>query len=465
MMKQDFDYDLLVLGGGPGGYVAAIRASRLGLKTAVIERDKLGGVCLNVGCIPSKSLIHQAKMFDSLGELESLGVTVDRKGLDYKKVYSKSRKAADTLSRGVSYLMKKNGIDVIQAEGMITGKNEISLSTGRKVTGRFIIIATGSRPKVIPGFEFDEKYVLSSTGALMLDKLPEKMLILGAGAIGVEFAYIMNSFGVEVVLVELMDRILPLEDEEISSLLARSFTKAGIKVMTGAKALSVSVEGDKARVELEDNKGTRSAVTVDKVLVAVGRTPNTDGIGLENIGIATEKGYIPVGDYYRTSVEGIYAIGDVVNTPLLAHVASKEGEIAAEDIAGISTQKRIDPLSIPGAVYCEPQVASFGLSEWRAKKEGVPYEKASFPYRGAGKSVAVGQPDGFVKVLYDPRTKELLGAHIIGADATEIIHELLLIRAAELLPEDVASMVHAHPTISEVVMEVMRAVEGKAVHV
>ncbi len=464
-MKQDFDYDLLVLGGGPGGYVAAIRASRLGLKTAVIERDKLGGVCLNVGCIPSKSLIHQAKMFDSLGELESLGVTVDRKGLDYKKVYSKSRKAADTLSRGVSYLMKKNGIDVIQAEGMITGKNEISLSTGRKVTGRFIIIATGSRPKVIPGFEFDEKYVLSSTGALMLDKLPEKMLILGAGAIGVEFAYIMNSFGVEVVLVELMDRILPLEDEEISSLLARSFTKAGIKVMTGAKALSVSVEGDKARVELEDNKGTRSAVTVDKVLVAVGRTPNTDGIGLENIGIATEKGYIPVGDYYRTSVEGIYAIGDVVNTPLLAHVASKEGEIAAEDIAGISTQKRIDPLSIPGAVYCEPQVASFGLSEWRAKKEGVPYEKASFPYRGAGKSVAVGQPDGFVKVLYDPRTKELLGAHIIGADATEIIHELLLIRAAELLPEDVASMVHAHPTISEVVMEVMRAVEGKAVHV
>ncbi|HPT78812.1 MAG TPA: dihydrolipoyl dehydrogenase [Candidatus Atribacteria bacterium] len=465
MMKQDFDYDLLVLGGGPGGYVAAIRASRLGLKTAVIERDKLGGVCLNVGCIPSKSLIHQAKMFDSLGELESLGVTVDRKGLDHKKVYSKSRKAADTLSRGVSYLMKKNGIDVIQAEGVITGKNEISLSTGRKVTGRFIIIATGSRPKVIPGFEFDEKYVLSSTGALMLDKLPEKMLILGAGAIGVEFAYIMNSFGVEVVLVELMDRILPLEDEEISSLLARSFTKAGIKVMTGAKALSVSVEGDKARVELEDNKGTRSAVTVDKVLVAVGRTPNTDGIGLENIGIATEKGYIPVGDYYRTSVEGIYAIGDVVNTPLLAHVASKEGEIAAEDIAGISTQKRIDPLSIPGAVYCEPQVASFGLSEWRAKKEGVPYEKASFPYRGAGKSVAVGQPDGFVKVLYDPRTKELLGAHIIGADATEIIHELLLIRAAELLPEDVASMVHAHPTISEVVMEVMRAVEGKAVHV
>jgi len=464
-MKQDFDYDLLVLGGGPGGYVAAIRASRLGLKTAVIERDKLGGVCLNVGCIPSKSLIHQAKMFDSLGELESLGVTVDRKGLDHKKVYSKSRKAADTLSRGVSYLMKKNGIDVIQAEGVITGKNEISLSTGRKVTGRFIIIATGSRPKVIPGFEFDEKYVLSSTGALMLDKLPEKMLILGAGAIGVEFAYIMNSFGVEVVLVELMDRILPLEDEEISSLLARSFTKAGIKVMTGAKALSVSVEGDKARVELEDNKGTRSAVTVDKVLVAVGRTPNTDGIGLENIGIATEKGYIPVGDYYRTSVEGIYAIGDVVNTPLLAHVASKEGEIAAEDIAGISTQKRIDPLSIPGAVYCEPQVASFGLSEWRAKKEGVPYEKASFPYRGAGKSVAVGQPDGFVKVLYDPRTKELLGAHIIGADATEIIHELLLIRAAELLPEDVASMVHAHPTISEVVMEVMRAVEGKAVHV
>ncbi len=464
-MKHEFDYDLLVLGGGPGGYVAAIRASQLGLKTAVIEKDKLGGVCLNVGCIPSKSLIHQAKMFGSLGELESLGVTVDRKGLDYKKVFAKSRKAADTLSRGVSYLMKKNRIDVIQAEGIITGKNEISLSTGQRITGRSMIIATGSRPKIIPGFEFDEKYVLSSTGALMLENLPEKMLILGAGAIGVEFAYIMSSFGVEVILVELMDRILPLEDEEISSLLARSFTKAGIKVMTGTKALSMSVAGDKAAVELEDDKGTRSTVTVDKVLVAVGRTPNTDNIGLENIGIKTERGFIPVGDYYRTSVEGVYAIGDVVNTPLLAHVASKEGEIAAEDIAGINTQKRIDPLSIPGAVYCEPQVASFGLSEWRAKKEGIPYEKASFPYRGAGKSVAVEQPDGFVKVLYAPQTKELLGAHIIGTDATEIIHELLLVRAAELLPEDVASMVHAHPTISEVVMEVMRAVEGRAVHV
>lgn len=463
-MEHRLDYDVILIGGGPGGYVAAIRASQLGLKAAVIEKEKVGGVCLNVGCIPSKSLIHQAEMYQSLADMEKMGVAIDRKGFDYRKVFQKSRKAADTLSKGVNFLLKKNNIDLYEATGVITGQNEVSLSNGNKLTGKNIIIATGSRPREIPGFQFDEKYVLSSTGALMLEQLPKKILIMGGGAIGVEFAYILSSFGVEVYLVELMERILPLEDEEISGILTRSFIRSKVKVLTGTKALSMEIKDEQVSVSLEDQNGRQSNITVDKILVAVGRAPNSIGIGLENLGIETEKGFIPVGDYYQTKIPGIYAIGDVINTPLLAHVASKEGEIAVEHIAGKNPSKRIDPMTIPGAVYCEPQVGSFGYSEWRAKKDDVAYEKASFPYRGAGKSVAIEQPEGMIKVLFDPKTKEILGAHCIGADATEIIHEFLLAKTAELLPEDIAAMIHAHPTISEAVMECMRAVEGWVIH-
>jgi dihydrolipoamide dehydrogenase len=404
-------------------------------------------------------------MYQNLADIEKMGIAVDRKGFDYRKVFQKSRKAADTLSKGVSFLLKKNNIDLYEATGIITGLNEVGLSNGKKLTGKNIIIATGSRPREIPGFPFDEKYVLSSTGALMQEQLPKRILIMGGGAIGVEFAYVLNSFGVEVYLVELMERILPLEDEEISGILTRSFTRNKINVMTGTKAIDMEVKDDQVFVTLEDKSGKQSVTAVDKVLVAVGRTPNSSGIGLENMRIEVEKGFIPVGDYYETKVPGIYAIGDVINTPLLAHVASKEGEIVAERIAGRKPVKRIDSMAIPSAVYCEPQVGSFGYSEWRAKKDGIVYEKAGFPYRGAGKSVAVEQPDGLVKVLFDPVTKEILGAHCIGTDATEIIHELLLAKTAELLPEDIASMIHAHPTISETVMESMRAVEGWAIHI
>ncbi|HHY82361.1 MAG TPA: dihydrolipoyl dehydrogenase [Clostridiales bacterium] len=464
-MNQSYEYDVVIIGGGPGGYVAAIRASQLGLRAAIIEKEKVGGVCLNVGCIPSKALIHQAELYRSLSAMEELGISIDRKGFDYGKVFKKSRKAADTLSKGVSYLLKKNKVDLFEGTGTIIGKNEVNLSSGRKVTGKNIIIATGSRPREVPGFPFDEKYVLSSTGALMLERLPERILIIGGGAIGVEFAYIMNSFGVKVILVELMDRILPLEDEEISNYLARIFRARGIEVMTKTKALSMEKLEDHVSVVLADNNEKHKTISVNQILVAVGRVPNSSGLGLESVGVLTDKGFIQVGDYYETNVPGIYAIGDVINTPLLAHVASKEGEIAVEHIAGLNPPKRIDPMSIPSAVYCDPQVASFGYSEWRAKQDSVEYKKASFPYRGAGKSVAVEQPDGMVKVLYDPNTKEILGAHCIGADATEIIHEILLAKTAELLPEDIANMIHAHPTISEAVMESMRTVEGWAIHI
>jgi dihydrolipoamide dehydrogenase len=460
-----FDFDLIVIGSGPGGYVTGIRAAQLGLKAAVVEKDKPGGVCLNVGCIPSKALIHEAELFRGIPSLEELGLAVDRKGFDYSKVLAKSRKAADTLSKGVQYLLKKNAVELIFAEARISGKNEVSLSNGKKATASNIVIATGSRPREIPGFAFDEDRVLSSTGALMLSELPKRVLILGAGAIGVEFTHILNAFGAEVLLVEMMERILPLEDAESVAVLDRAFRKRGVEIMTSTKAVSMKKSGTGVSVVLEGASGPRRTVETDRVLVVTGRTPNSEGIGLETVGITTEKGAIPVGDYYQTRVPGIFAIGDVIPAPLLAHVASKEGEIVAERIAGKSPPARIDPLSIPSAVYTEPQVASFGLAEWKARELGRKYVKASFPYRGAGKSVAIERTEGFIKVLLDENTKEIIGAHAVGAEATELIHELLLARSSELLPVDVADMIHAHPTLSEAVMEVMRAAEGRAIHV
>lgn len=463
-MAEHYDYDLLVIGCGPGGYVAAIRASQLGLKTAVFEKDKPGGVCLNVGCIPSKSLIHQASVFASIHALEEMGVAVDKGSLNYQKVYEKSRLAANQLSKGVRFLLKKNGIDLIEGEAVLIGPKQIQCGE-KTYTGKNILIASGSRPRSIPGFDFDESLVLSSTGAMMLKTLPKSILILGAGAIGVEFAYILNAFGVQVTLVELLDRVLPLEDGEISAAAARAFTKAGIQIKTGTKAVGMQRTDGGAQVLLEDQEGKQETVEAEKVLVAVGRAPNGADLGLDKLDIGLEKGFIPVGDYYQTQVPGVYAVGDVINSPQLAHVASKEGEIAVEHMAGHQGPKRIDPLAVPGAVYCEPQVASFGYTEEKAKAEGVSYAKAVFPYRGAGKSVAVERSEGFVKVLCDPDTKEILGAHCIGADATEILHELLLAKSAELLPEDIARMIHAHPTLSEAVMEAMRAAEGWAIHI
>jgi len=460
-----FDYDVLIIGSGPGGYVAGIRASQLGLKAAVIERDRVGGVCLNVGCIPSKAIIHQAELFRSLPALQEMGLAVDTRAFDYRHVLDKSRKAADALSKGVQFLLKKNKAELITGDAVLSGKNEVTLKDGRKISGKSIVIATGSRPRIIPGFEFDEDRVLSSTGALMLSRLPKKAIVLGAGAIGVEFSHVWNAFGVEVHLVEMMERILPIEDAEAVQVLARSFQKRGISMYTSTRAISMEKRASGVSVVLEDKAGARTTLDADQVLVVVGRTCNTDGIGLDRVGIATEKGFIPVGDYNETKVPGIYAIGDVVATPLLAHVAFKEAEMVAEHLAGKPTRPRLDPLSIPGATYCEPQVASFGLTEWKAKEKGITYAKASFPYRGAGKSVAIEQSEGFVKVLYDPKSKEILGAHVVGADATELIHELLLARTAELLPEDIAGMIHAHPTLSEAVMESMRAVEGWAIHI
>jgi dihydrolipoamide dehydrogenase len=460
----NYEYDLLVLGAGPGGYVAAIRASQLGMKAAVIEKDKPGGVCLNIGCIPSKALIHQAGLMRSRKELEGIGVKVDVSGLDYGKVFAFSRKAADTLSRGVGYLLKKNKIDLISGEGAIASAHEIEVEGHGKVSARNLLIATGSRPRSIPGFEFDEKTVLSSSGALMLEKLPGRICVLGGGAIGVEFAHIMNAFGVEVHLVEMLDQLLPLEDQEAVEVLVRSFKKRGIKIYTSTKATGYAKSGKAVKVSLEGREGKQDLV-VDQILLVVGRIPNTEGIGLEKVGIKLEQGFIPVGDYYQTSAAGIYAIGDVLRSPMLAHVASKEGEIAVEHLAGHQTPARLDANAIPGAVYSEPQLASFGYTEKSAKEAGLDFQKAVFPYRGAGKSVAIGKTEGILKLLVDKETREILGAHVVGAEATELIHEILLAKTAELLPEDIAVMIHAHPTLSEGVMEMARMAEGWVIHV
>ncbi len=458
-------YDLIVIGAGPGGYVAAIRAAQLGLKTAIVEKDNPGGVCLNWGCIPSKNLIHQAELFRSLSEMEAVGVTVDRSSLDYSKVHAKSRAVVRTLTNGVSALLKKNKIDVIAGTAVISGKGEVTIDGSRKLTGRNILLATGSHPMQVPGFEYDEKQVLSSTGLLSLTKLPTSIVILGGGAIGCEFAYVLNGFGVQVTLVEALDHILPSEDFEVCAVLENSLVRSGIDVRNQTRALAVDKTSAMVSVSLQSGNGSTQNVEAEKVLVVFGRTPNTQGLGLKEVGIKLDRrGYVEVGDYGQTNAAGIYAIGDITSTPALAHVASKEGEITVEHIAGLQPDKAIDSDAVPSAIYCVPQVAGFGLREDTARLEGISFKKSVFNYAGAGKTIAIGKPEGLVKVLCHPKTDELLGAHIVGHNATELLHELLLAHNAELLPEDIANTIHAHPTVSEALMEAMRGVNSQAIH-
>ncbi|HTX71440.1 MAG TPA: dihydrolipoyl dehydrogenase [Rectinemataceae bacterium] len=467
----DTSYDLVVIGSGPGGYVAAIRAAQLGLKVAIVEREALGGVCLNVGCIPSKALIHSASLFrEGKAALEAAGAKVDLSGFDYAAVWRGSRKAADRLSKGVGFLLKKNGVEVLKGEAKLEGPRQVGVTGIGRVDAAAIILATGSRPKTVPGFEFDEATVLSSTGALMADSLPRRLIVLGAGAIGMETAFVMNAFGVDVTVVELMERVLPLEDAESAALVAKEFQRRGVKLLTGMKASRLERGASGVVLALSDREGAESSVEADRILVAIGRTPNTEGLGLEEIGIRLERGFVPVGAWQETQVAGVYAIGDIVSTPLLAHVASKEGEIAAERIAQLlkegpaPAETHVDPLLVPNAVYCEPELASFGLSEERAIAAGRPHRVARFPYRGVGKAVATERPDGQAKLVLDPATGAILGASIVGAEATELVHELLVAARAELRLEDLADAIHAHPTLSELVMETARAGLGRAIH-
>lgn len=476
-----FEYDVAFIGAGPGGYTAAIRARQLGLKTVVVEKDKPGGVCLNIGCIPSKALIDRATKFLSLVELSEFGVKADLGSFDYGKVHDASRAAADRLSSGVDYLLKKNGVELVAGTARVAGGHQlaVSLSGGgeRSISAGAIIVAVGSRPREVPGFEFDEKRVLSSTGALMLKKLPKRLAILGAGAIGMEFAYVMSAFGVEVTVVEMLDRVLPMEDPEAGSVVRKAFEKSGVRFLVGTKAFSLDRgKGSSSPLRLSvggaGDAAASETIEVDSLLVSIGRAPNTAGLGLEEIGVRLDRGYVETGEYYQTSAAGIYAIGDIVKgEPQLAHVASAQGEIAIEHIAASlgkgrePRDKRIDLDLVPSAVYCRPQVAGFGQREDKLKAAGIAYKSSVFPFRGVGKAVAVDEAEGFVKLLTDERTGGILGAVLVGPEVTELVHELLLAKKAELLPEDVFSAIHAHPTLSEGVKEAALAAEGRAIHI
>lgn len=466
---MDKAYDIVAIGGGPGGYVAAIRAAQLGLSVMVVEKEALGGVCLNWGCIPSKNLIQQAEEFHTLTAMEKLGVKVDRSGLDYSKVQENSRAAAKTLSNGVSGLLRKNGVRVIKGTGRLAGVGKVAVTGAdgavTKVDAKNVIIATGSRPIEAEGFEFDETRVLSSTGILAMSTLPKSMVILGGGAIGCEFAFIMNAFGVEVSLVEMAEHLLPTEDHECTDLLAKSFVARGINVLTSARAKSLAKGANTVTVVLETPQGGK-IIETDRALAVFGRKPNTENIGLETVGVkADSRGFIVVGDYNQTSVKGVFAIGDVTAAPMLAHVASRGGEHAVEFIAGHPPRtKNVNAEDVPSTIYCEPQVAGFGLREDEARAKGIAIKKSVFPYRGIGKAVAMGRAEGLVKLIADPQTGAILGGHVVGLNATEIIHEMLLAKSSELLAEDLTQMIHAHPTLSEGVMEAAKGIIGKPIH-
>ncbi len=462
-------FDVTVIGAGPGGYVAAIRAAQLGLKTAIVEKKYWGGVCLNVGCIPSKALLKNAELAHLLQHrAQEFGFSFENLSLDYAVAFKRSRQVSSRLVKGVQFLMRKNKIEVYEGAGTIKSPQEVqvALNEGGETTlqTKHIIIATGHQPASIPGVEIDGSKVVDYERAILADTLPSSVIVIGSGAIGVEFSYVWNSYGVAVTLVEMLDNILPLEDEEISTELARAYKKLGIEVLTGTRVETVDTSGDGVRVTVSRN-GETQTLQADKTLMSIGVRPNVDGIGLENIGVKlAERGrFIEIDERMQTNVPGVYAIGDVTGKLMLAHVASAQGIIAAESIAGHPTME-MDYAMMPRAVYCQPQVASFGLTEEQAKEQGHKVNVGRFPFQANGKALGLGERTGFVKIIADAKYGEILGAHMIGPEVTELLPELVLAHNAELTAEEIARSVHAHPTLSEALMEAAHDVEGQAIH-
>ena len=459
-------YDVIVLGSGPGGYVAAIRASQLGLKTAVVERESLGGICLNWGCIPTKALIKSANVFEYINHAEDYGITVANPKADFSGIIKRSRNVAEGMSKGVTFLLKKNKVDVINGTGKLLPGKKLQVSNEGKTEtyeADHIIIATGARSKELPNIKIDGKKIIGYREALVLDKLPAKMVVMGSGAIGSEFAYVYNALGTEVTLIEYMDNVVPREDEEVSKQLGRSFKKAGMKVMTGAAVQNVDTAGNGCKVTVKTKKG-EEVIECDLVLSAVGVTANIENIGLEEVGITTEKDLIKVDEYYRTNKEGYYAIGDCVPGPALAHVASAEGITCVEKIAG-ETPAPIDYNNIPSCTYCSPEVASVGMTEAQAKEAGYEIKVGKFPFSASGKASAAGAKDGFVKLIFDSKYGELLGGHLIGANVTEMIAELVSVRKLETTGHEIIKTVHPHPTMSEAIMEAAAAAYDEVIHI
>ena len=455
-------YDVIVLGSGPGGYVTAIRASQLGFKTAVIEKESLGGVCLNWGCIPTKALLKSAQVFEYLKHAEDYGLTIKDYDKDFDAVVNRSRNVAQGMSKGVQFLMKKNKIDIISGYGKIKPGKKVDVE-GVEYSADHIIIATGARSRELPSLPQDGQKVIGYRQAMTLEKQPKKLIIVGSGAIGVEFAYFYNAMGTEVTIVEYMPRITPVEDEEVSKQLERSFKKSGIKIMTATEVTGVDTSGEGIRATVKTKKG-EDVIEADIVLSAVGIKTNIENIGLEDVGIVTDRDKILVNDYYQTNMPGYYAIGDVTPGPALAHVASAEGILCVEKIAG----HHVEPLdygNIPGCTYCSPEVASVGLTEAQAKEQGLDIKVGKFPFSASGKASAGGNTEGFVKVIFDAKYGEWLGCHMIGAGVTDMIAEAVLGRKLETTGHEVLKTIHPHPTMSEAVMEAVADAYDEVIHI
>lgn len=463
-------YEIAVLGGGPGGYVAAIRAGQLGFKTVVIDKEKLGGICLNWGCIPTKSLLKNVEIYDNLKNHSSdFGITVEGISFDFNKIIKRSRDISDKITKNVELLVKKNKVERVKGWGKIVSKNEIEIFDENNnkidsITADKIIIATGARPRSVPSIPIDKEFIITSTEAMNLPEQPEELIIIGAGAIGIEFAYFYNVLGTKVTIIEMMDNILPIEDIEVSQLLEKNFKKRGMEIYTSAKVEKAEVKEGKVFVTIEKN-GEKKTLSANKVLSAIGVTGNIEGFGLEELGVEIFKNHIKVNkETFETNVSGIYAIGDVIGPPWLAHVASAEGITCIEKIKGLHTPS-VNYDNIPGCTYCQPQVASIGLTEEKAKEAGYELKIGKFPFMASGKAFAIGEREGFVKLIFDAKYGELLGAHIIGSEATELIAELGIVRTLEGTAESIIKTIHAHPTLSESVMEAAALAYGEAIHI
>ena len=460
-------YNLVVIGSGPGGYVAAIRASQLGLKTAIVEKDELGGVCLNWGCIPTKALLKSAQVHEYTSHADEYGIDTDGEVKpNIKKIVERSRAVATAMSKGVDFLLKKNKIDIIRGFGKLVTNDtiEVSCSTGEKqtITAEHIILATGARSRVLPSMPIDGKKIIAYRQALIPDNCPKSMVVVGSGAIGSEFAYFYNAMGTQVTLVEYMPNIVPLEDDDVSAQLSRSFRKAGIKVMVNSSVMSVDTSEELCKVQVQTKKGVE-IIECEVVLSAVGISPNIEKIGIEELGINIEQGRCKVNEFYQTNINGIYAIGDIINTPALAHVASAEAIVCVEKIAGLDVEP-INYNNIPGCIYTTPEVASVGYTEKEAAKKGYEVKIGKFPYTASGKASAAGVRDGFVKLIFDAKTNELLGAHFIGANVTEMIGGVVLARNMGAKGHDIIKSIIPHPTMSEAIMEAAAAAYGEVIH-
>jgi dihydrolipoamide dehydrogenase len=481
-MADTLSYDVVVVGGGPGGYVAAIRAAQLGKKTALVEREFLGGVCLNIGCIPTKSLLRNAELANILmGESKDFGFSFENLKLDYAVAQKRSRQVSDRLVKGVGFLMRKNKIDVYQGTGTLKSATQIEVKAtsdapavnGQKYDGvieaKNIILATGHHPRALPGMEPDGKSIITYREALFLTTAPKSIVVVGAGAIGMEFAYVFRSYGADVTVIEMLPHVLPLEDDETAAEVAKAFKKQGIKMLVNTRTEAVEKTDAGVRVRVKDQgTSTEQTIDADMVLVAVGIAPNSQGIGLEAAGVTTDKrGFITVDEYLRTNVPSIYAIGDVTGKLQLAHVASAQGIVAAEHIAGHETRplRDADYAFMPRCTYCKPQVASMGYTEAQAREKGYEVKVGKFPFVANGKALGLNEKEGFVKIIADAKYGEILGAHMVGPEVTELLPELVLARTWELTTEEIARTVHAHPTLTETLMEAAHAVGGQAIHI